>query len=524
MGDTFDYSDFIEPGADGRALVNTKELHQLLHFRRETFLKEPQTLRVCLSCLQGPFGVFITLSRYADLFDPTHKFYDECPLISEVALSIIILGETLEHHFTAVLDDVQLPYNALDFNVPYKAELFMALLRENNWCNGEILVFRRNYSASILTLMTCLGKRAQKRSHVHCNPTGRCRALEFDEAAYKTKHISKNCKCLHSVLQTDLLHEFIQDNELVVVDSTRTSPTTWRYSSSRSAKFVAISHIWSDGFGNPIANTLPLCQMQLLKKRVAALYEGTAATIPFWIDTLCVPVDPNLRKRAITQMKDVYEYADKVLILDAELLNVTLPDGAAWDVTECLLRLCSSNWWRRLWTLQEGVKAREIYFQFHNRCISLRHIFDEIVSRKPDSHIKNIHHRIVGDMWLNIRWNGYKTIERREPIRLIWNAVQFRVPSKISDETICLGSLLGFSPMDIQSLLSIPGIEPKRRMQLFLLLQHHFPVDILFVPGRNSSTNRSVGLQHPSSFEAAQTMTLMSLGLTSVPWMGHFAP
>ncbi|KAI9812575.1 MAG: hypothetical protein M1827_004564 [Pycnora praestabilis] len=483
LGDTFNYSDFVEPGADGRALVNTKTLHQLLRDRRETFLRDPQTLRTCLGCLQGQFGVFFTLSRYAALFDPDHKFFDKCPVSPEVALSIIILGETLEYHLTTVLDNVQLPYNAIDFNVPYKAELPMSLLRENNWCNGEILVCRRNYSASILMLMTCLGKRAQQRSHSRCNPTGRCRALDIDEATYETKHTRNECRCSHLALQIDILHDIIQNQNNVVVDATRQCPTTWQYSPSQNAKFVAISHIWSDGLGNPTANSLPLCQMQLLKERVAALYKGTTANITFWIDTLCVPVDSNLRKQAISQMKDVYEHADAVLILDAELLNVTLPDGAIWDMTEYLLRLCSSNWWRRLWTLQEGVEAKEIYFQFHNRCISLRHIFDDLISKELDSYIKKVHLRILAEMWLNIRWNSYRMIEKREPIRLIWNAVQFRVPSKISDETICLGSLLGFGPEDIQSLLSIPGTEPKKRMQKFLLLQRHFPVDVLFLPG-----------------------------------------
>jgi hypothetical protein len=88
-----------------------------------------------------------------------------------------------------------------------------------------------------------------------------------------------------------------------------------------------------------------------------------------------------------------------------------------------------------------------------------------------------------GDMWLTIYWRAYKSLEESEPTRLIWNAVQFRIPSKISGETICLGSLLGFDQEKMKSLLSISAQEPRKRMQKFLLLQRFFPIDLLFVRG-----------------------------------------
>ena len=42
----------------------------------------------------------------------------------------------------------------------------------------------------------------------------------------------------------------------------------------------------------------------------------------FWIDTLCVPVDPQLkdfRKLAISRFDDTFRHARQVLVLDADL-------------------------------------------------------------------------------------------------------------------------------------------------------------------------------------------------------------
>jgi hypothetical protein len=55
-------------------------------------------------------------------------------------------------------------------------------------------------------------------------------------------------------------------------------------------QFVAISHVWSYGRGNPKHNTFPYCQLAWLQEAVNDL-SGFEDTHPvhFWIDTICVP-------------------------------------------------------------------------------------------------------------------------------------------------------------------------------------------------------------------------------------------
>ncbi len=125
-------------------------------------------------------------------------------------------------------------------------------------------------------------------------------------------------------------------------------------------KYVAISHVWADGRGNAKENSLPRCQLRYIQNAVNELYESRHHPVPFWIDTLCVPLLKPLRKLSIHQMQKIYREADKVLVLDASLECTTIDASPE----ECLTRIQVSPWMQRLWTLQEGIFAKNLYFRF----------------------------------------------------------------------------------------------------------------------------------------------------------------
>lgn len=75
--------------------------------------------------------------------------------------------------------------------------------------------------------------------------------------------------------------------------------------------------------------------------------------MPFWLDTICIPVGDEheaARKAAITQMTDIFKGAAKVLVLSKELEELS----SSMDPAELILRICKNPWFRRLWTLEEG--------------------------------------------------------------------------------------------------------------------------------------------------------------------------
>lgn len=70
----------------------------------------------------------------------------------------------------------------------------------------------------------------------------------------------------------------------------------------------------------------------------------------FWIDSICVPLDPAVRIRAIKQMGDTFKKASDVLILDHDLQRF---DSRLGTPEELMLRIAARSWNQRLWTFQE---------------------------------------------------------------------------------------------------------------------------------------------------------------------------
>ena len=82
-----------------------------------------------------------------------------------------------------------------------------------------------------------------------------------------------------------------------------------------------------------------------------------------WMDSLCIPLAPEcvrLRDKAVQQMRQVYERATSVLVLDADVISnfVTTPDI---DERDLIIHLLMSGWMQRLWTLQEAVSNYHVY-------------------------------------------------------------------------------------------------------------------------------------------------------------------
>jgi hypothetical protein len=64
--------------------------------------------------------------------------------------------------------------------------------------------------------------------------------------------------------------------------------------------YIAFSHVWSHGRGNPSINRMPLCQLERLARLASQGRKTTKSYGAFWIDTLCVPVTSKwARKKAI---------------------------------------------------------------------------------------------------------------------------------------------------------------------------------------------------------------------------------
>jgi Heterokaryon incompatibility protein (HET) len=277
--------------------------------------------------------------------------------------------------------------------------------------------------------------------------------------------------------------------------------------------YVAISHVWSEGMGNPRRNSLPKCQLYELQTRVNALYDlgedGAYGGVPFWIDTLCVPLEQNARKQAVSLMRKTFENADAVLVFDSSLL----PYSVHTSSEELMMRINYCRWVTRLWTFQEGVLARRLFFQFSDGATSIGELMERYFA---DQRTKDVHRfptlqkdsqffRLLAEEASldakSARTRSFKTArldsifatalgflkfvdgtflkrgELHERIAALTKPLSDRATSRAEDEAICLAGLLNLGDNVVVKLLDTPAEERMIRLMSSIDV---FPSDFIF--------------------------------------------
>jgi hypothetical protein len=166
------------------------------------------------------------------------------------------------------------------------------------------------------------------------------------------------------------------------------------WSSDEPIMFATISHVWSDGLGNEDSNKIPRCQLKFISTLLAKVArskenegEILTNTMPFWLDTLLIPVQSKipfvarpeditelneepeavmpedfneLKRRAIRQIYHVFHASAHSIIIDKGLLDLD-SKGPPW---KNVMKILASGWMRRLWTLQEAYLSKRLWITF----------------------------------------------------------------------------------------------------------------------------------------------------------------
>ncbi|KJZ71912.1 hypothetical protein HIM_08668 [Hirsutella minnesotensis 3608] len=335
----------------------------------------------------------------------------QSPLPMETVLSIMILGSSIDK----ALDDAGLSPAATrrHWNLAEAAKLSM---QRSGWCPRDVALTGQFLSEVSMFCASHLqrGPEAQA-AHDRCSEVA-CETRQTDGATYQTKHSSDGCRCDFWRADPDELQGIIRQGRIPYIQLRRegksVSPTLQSLRDSLVKgphnRFVVFSHVWSDGLGNPRENALPMCQLerfydmlcdspwddvagrQMIEGLQAGKYKGrrmenTASfppkswrrwgrrtlntTINIWIDTLCVPIDKEMRKVAIGMLKRYYSFATMTVVLDKELCALQHKQYAE---SELLLRIGLSGWMSRCWTMQEAIVAGgSLALRFHDGWYSL---------------------------------------------------------------------------------------------------------------------------------------------------------
>ena len=256
--------------------------------------------------------------------------------------------------------------------------------------------------------------------------------------------------------------------------------------------YIAISHIWSEGLGNPVSTTLPYCQLLNIEKALQdILYRRTDCasypqeTLYFWLDTLCIPVQEehrDLRFAAIRRICATYGNATACLVLDAELQH--LPGGTT--AIDILIKVITSVWRQRLWTLQESALMNHTYIQGKDCVFDLNRlrrqlntsinepgemtppcepIDCELVEALLIRFLRSV--RVIPPLEHRVEYTMQRFIA----------AIANRITSHQGDETIYIANFLNTDP---SPLLKEPTAN---RMRVLLTMLPVIPVSILFAVG-----------------------------------------
>ncbi|KAF7350751.1 Het domain protein [Mycena sanguinolenta] len=363
-------------------------------------------------------------------------------------------------------------------------------LEEKGWCESELDLL----AAEDLAFASLLS-RPMIRDHSRCGDIV-CNAYQTDEATYMTRHVSDGCSCTFVGTETSALVDALSKDKVpkVVI----TEQLELQVIVEDDYPYIALSHVWADGLGNPFKNALPRCQLRRLRNFSKELYresnpapESAGFPVGLWMDTLCIPVEPSAneyRKKAIHLMGKTFNDANVVLVLDRELEIV---ESMTASFLELGLRILCSGWIKRLWTLQEAALASEahgidkLYFQMHDGPFlyqkydrnrrALRHadkteiraeertiLLESAIMLELGAQIPSIH--VMRDM--REGWSQF---------RVIYYAIEHRSTSKAEDIPICITSLLG---KDLSTILSTA--EAESRMASFYVLMREIPLGVMW--------------------------------------------
>lgn len=166
----------------------------------------------------------------------------------------------------------------------------------------------------------------------------------------KIPHVTSECTCALVKPSMDDVREALLVDDVPAVVFDGVEPVVRPASEG---PYVAISHVWADGLGSSTEIGLPRCQVERLDAVVRKLVPDGA----FWHDGLCVPspeTEKQVWQRAIKLLARTYAGADKVLVIDG---GIRTQSSLTMPREECLLRIATSGWMQRIWTLQEGLLA-----------------------------------------------------------------------------------------------------------------------------------------------------------------------
>lgn len=359
-------------------------------------------------------------------------------------------------------------------------------MMQNGWCPHDITMVEYQHASELSGRwhLEHMSTRDSPDVHASCS-SKRCQHMQINISDYQPQHITHDCSCKSVGPSHSDIMACLSENDIPVLEIIDEQNLELRVHGLRAlpedTSYVALSHIWADGLGNPIENSLPSCQVRRLAKLISKIpehrtsYEMGPASEPFlhktkfflWCDSLCCPLDPGGKALALSSMRDVYLNAAFVLVLDKAVESYRFSEIG---ILESGWRLLTSRYMRRLWTYQEAGLAPKLLIQFADAPVDILRIFKPIAKLSDDNlWVERSYYHVIAGL-SNLR--NWRRSDLQQWLKQAVMGLAHREVSVSSDEGLCIATVLG---LDSQAMASA---KPEHRMQVLwqLVAQHELGV------------------------------------------------
>ena len=481
LEEDFNSKDFVSMTADATYITTRHlelKLKQAWNRRLDSLPHANATYKHISDCID----IIVSLVRILPVegrVTGLYGFVFDWRIVLSIFSSAHMVAGSLNHATLQKYGDIGYIGTQLDI-VLFPNDAILSEMKAAGCCPSELHAIKTKF-ADIQTLVALsrMDRTFLSRDHKGCTEKF-CKWHQIDLPTYQPKHRHNCDQCsLFESTEMDTAVRRILDRvdgglPVLKISGEGDSPAIQVIETTPDTQYIAISHVWADGMGNISANSLPTCQITRLRQLADDLGKKTNPPVGIegmhiWIDTLCCPWENSpVKRKAVLRLRETYANAKHVLVLDTGLQSLNSNTRPTW---ETLLWIFCSGWITRLWTLQEGMLPKNLWFQFQDEPQNSDTLRDRLLQEvRQNSMVRKIwgdleNQRLWLDMFRSPRQNT--SLMQHSPFLddfMILNlALQHRTVTFPADEAICISLLTQFP---LHGLLANESIDVKDEERL----------------------------------------------------------
>ena len=268
LGDLYRHEDFVTPILDGeieKTIVTTAVLLSRLEEWEAKIPQDKDALRALYEHIAKCLNLnYACLDIQYPTFDNDLKFH----LASVAELLGYAAGNACNVAWTDNPRRSLIPINwGATINEHFRKSV---LLERSNCCPSQMQMLNQAFREpqALAFVANCFHDDGVQSHPASCDGKS-CHAGDSVTSSQVTRHVNESCGCEFLHVDEAKLADCLKKGCLPLlrlkVETNLNNILIEAVASTASTSYVALSHVWADGLGNPTATALPRCQLSRLK-------------------------------------------------------------------------------------------------------------------------------------------------------------------------------------------------------------------------------------------------------------------